>query len=162
VSDGPGDLARSTKKHAQMTVQGRPNWPQVWMDVARQIAARSYDPRLKVCAIMVPEDNTGILALGYNGNAKGLPNEAESLEPGQSGMVHAEVNCLIKAPFHFPLKKHMYVTHSTCRQCAKLVINANVSRVVYGELYRDASGLDLLRSAGIEVCSIEEAVKEAR
>lgn len=107
---------------------------------------------------MVPEDNTGIMAFGYNGNAKGMPNEVESLVPGQSGAIHAEQNCLIKAPFHFPLKKHMYITHSSCRACAKLLINANVSRVVYGELYRDASGLDLLRAAGIEVYSEAEAV----
>jgi dCMP deaminase len=132
------------------------------MTVARTMAARSYDPRLKVGAVLVPEDNTGILAQGYNGNYKGGPNEAESLEPGQSGMIHAEVNCLIKAPFHFSLKKHLYVTHSTCRQCAKLVVNANVARVVYGELYRDASGLDLLRSVGIEVMSLGEAIALAR
>ena len=143
-------------------IEERITWPEMWMDVARTLARRSYDTRLKVCAIMVPEDNTGILALGYNGNAKGLPNEAESLEPGQSHFVHAEANCLIKAPFHFPLKKHMYVTHSTCRACAKLVINANVSRVVHGEMYRDASGLDLLRSAGIEVMSIEDAILKAK
>jgi len=138
---------------------GRSPWPTRWMNVARLLASEcSYDPRLKVCAIMVPEDNTGIMAFGYNGNAKGMPNEVESLVPGQSGAIHAEQNCLIKAPFHFPLKKHMYITHSSCRACAKLLINANVSRVVYGELYRDASGLDLLRAAGIEVYSEAEAV----
>jgi dCMP deaminase len=141
----------------------RSPWPARWMKVARLLADEcSYDPRLKVCAIMVPEDNTGILALGFNGNAKGLPNEAESPEPGQSGMIHAEANCVIKAPFHFPLKKHVYVTHSPCRQCAKLLINASVSRVVYGELYRDSSGLDLLRTVGIEVYSEAEAVQLAR
>ena len=113
--------------------------------------SRSSDPRLKVCAIIVPEDNTGILALGYNGTAKGLSNEPDSLVPGQSGMIHAEQNCLIKCPFHYPVAKHMYVTHSPCLQCARLIVNANIRRVVYGQLYRDTSGLDVLRQAGVEV-----------
>jgi dCMP deaminase len=138
--------------------QKRVSWPETWMTVARMLAtSRSYDPRLKVCAIVVPADNTGILALGYNGNYRGGPNEAESLVPGQSGMLHAEQNCLVKCPFHYPVAKHLYVTHSPCRQCAKLIINGNISRVVYGERYRDASGLDLLKSAGVEVFSVEEA-----
>jgi dCMP deaminase len=137
----------------------RPPWPKRWMNVATSLANDcSYDLRLKVCAIVVPADNTGILALGYNGNARGLPNEAESLEPGQSGAIHAEQNCLLKAPYHYPVAKHLYVTHSPCRACAKLIINANIARVIYGQLYRDSTGLDLLRQVGLEVLSLDEAI----
>lgn len=132
------------------------------MDFAKSIARRSHDPRLHVGAIIVSEDNTSVLAIGYNGREKGGPNEVESLEPGQSGTVHAEQNALIKAPFYHPRKKHMYLTHSPCRPCAKLIINAEVARVVYAELYRDQSGIDLLRGAGIEVMSIEEAILMAK
>lgn len=135
----------------------RPSWNDTWMTVARTMADRSYDPRLKVGAIIVSEDNSQMLSAGYNGNYKGGPNEHESSEPGQSGFIHAEVNALIKHDFNFHKKKHMYVTHSPCRQCAKLIINAGISRVIYGVLYRDPSGIDLLKSVGIDVQSFEEA-----
>lgn len=122
------------------------------MNVARSIAHdRSHDPRLQVCAIIVPEDNSGILALGYNGSYRGGPNEIESLEPGMSGCIHAEQNALVKCPFHYPLKKHMYLTHSPCVACAKLIVNAAISRVVYDIEYRDKTGIDILLNSGIEV-----------
>lgn len=137
----------------------RPTWPQTWMDVAKVIANRSPDPRLKVAAIVVPEDNTGILAQGYNGGPKGLYNEPLSQEPGKSGFIHAEANCLIKCPYHFPLKKHMYVTHSPCPECCRLIVNAGIARVVYDVPYRDQSGLEMLKKAGLEVMTLEETLK---
>lgn len=139
----------------------RPSWPETWMAIAHQIAKRSYDPRLKVGCIIVSDDNTMMLACGYNGNARGLPNVPESLDPGQSGFLHAELNAAIKCDFNFPKKKHAYCTHSTCRACAKILINLGVSLFVYDELYRDQSGLDVLRTGGIEVCSLSEAVERA-
>jgi dCMP deaminase len=132
-----------------------------WMSVAKTMSERSYDPRLKVGAIVVSEDNTQMLSVGYNGNYKGGPNEHESTEPGQSGFIHAEVNALVKCDYNFPKKKHMYITHSPCRQCAKLIINAEISKVVYEQLYRDPSGIELLKSAGIEALSIEEAIAQS-
>ena len=74
----------------------RPTWNQVWMDFAKLISKRSYDPRHQVGAVVITEDNTQVLSVGYNGNYSGGPNEAESLEPGQSGMIHAEINALLK------------------------------------------------------------------
>lgn len=137
----------------------RATWPDTWMSIARLLAEkRSCDSRLKVCAIVVPDDNTSILALGYNGGPKGMYNEPVSVEPGMSAFIHAEANCLIKCPFHFPKKKIMYVTHSPCLDCVRLIINADISRVVYGELYRDPSGLEILRNAGVETFSIDEAI----
>ena len=138
--------------------QCRPPKAEMWMNVAKEIAKQSCDPRLKVCALVVPEDNAGVLACGYNGNYRGGPNRPESLEPGLSGFLHAEQNCLVKLDFNHPKKKHMYVTHSPCCLCSKLIVNANISRVVYNELYRDASGLDILNSSGVEVFNIAEAI----
>src|ERR1044072_7029252 len=129
----------------------RPLWPEVWMSIAEKVSERSYDMRLKVGAIIVSEDNTTMLSLGYNGNAKGLPNEPESSMPGESGFLHAELNCAIKCDYNFARKKHMYCTHSTCRMCAKIIVNAGVSRFVYKTMYRDASGIDILRQCGVEV-----------
>jgi dCMP deaminase len=137
----------------------RMTWAETWMSIAKTIAdMRSYDPRLKVGAIVVSEDNTQMLALGYNGNAKGLPNVPESLEPGKSGFVHAEANCLIKCDYHYAQRKIMYVTHSPCQMCAKMIINGNIFRVIYDDVYRDMSGADLLKSAGIQVYSLDEAI----
>ena len=140
----------------------RPTWPETWMSVARTVACRSYDPRLRVGAIVVSCDNTQLLSLGYNGNYKGGPHVHESREPGKSGFIHAEVNALVKCDFNFPKPKHLYVTHSPCRDCAKLVINAEIARVVYDIPYRDTSGVDLLRQAGLEVFDLQGAVDHAR
>lgn len=129
----------------------RATWDQIWLDVAKTISQRSYDPRLKVGAIIVSEDNTSVLSIGYNGNYRGGPHQHDSLEQGKSGFIHAEVNALIKADFNFHKKKNLYVTHSPCVDCSKLIINANISKVVYDIEYRDVSGLEILRQSGVDV-----------
>ena len=73
----------------------RPEWDDIWMSVAHTISQRSIDPRHQVGSIIVTDDNTQLLALGYNGNYKGGPNKIESEEPGHSGLIHAEQNALI-------------------------------------------------------------------
>jgi dCMP deaminase len=138
----------------------RKGWTETWMDIACVISERSYDPRLKVGTVIVSEDNTRMLSMGYNGNYKGGPHCHESDEPGHSGFIHSEVNALVKCDYNFPKKKHMYVTHSPCRACSKLIINADISRVVYLHEYRDTSGLELMRSAGIEVLNYNESLKK--
>lgn len=128
----------------------RPSWNETWMKIARTIAERSYDPQLKVGAIIVSEDNTRMLSVGYNGNYAGGPNQRESDSPGEGGLLHAELNAIIKCDYNFPKKKIMYVTHSPCRSCCKVIVNAGISSVVYDELYRDDSGLKILSDSGVE------------
>lgn len=140
----------------------RPTWPETWMSIAHLISARSYDPALQVGAVIVSADNSQMLSMGYNGNYKGGPHERESQQPGQSGFIHAEVNALVKCDFNFHKKKHMYLTHSPCRACAKLIVNGEISQVVYDNLYRDVTGLEILRSVGIEVFSLKEAIFKCR
>jgi len=140
----------------------RNSWPETWMSVAHIISNRSYDQRLKVGAIVVSEDNSQMLSIGYNGNYKGGPHIHESSTPGQGGFIHAEVNALVKCDFNFPKKKHMYLTHSPCRACSKLIVNAEISRVVYDIEYRDISGLEILTSVGIEVFSLKDAIIKNR
>ena len=115
------------------------------------MSRRSYDPRSQVGTVVVTNDNTQVLAVGYNGNYAGGPNEAESPVPGESGLIHAEINALLKMDYNNPKKKIMYVTLSPCRMCAKAMINAGIDRVVYDQEYRDTSGLDVLHEGGIEV-----------
>ena len=129
----------------------RPSWDSVWMEFAHSISNRSYDPRYKVGAVVVTDDNTQVLAVGYNGNYAGGPNEVESNAPGESGMLHAEINALLKMDYNNPKKKKMYITLSPCRQCSKAIINSGISEVIYDEKYRNSSGLDILSSCGIEV-----------
>lgn len=130
-------------------------WDQVWMRVAETIAERSYDGSLRVGAIVVSSDNTQLLSLGYNGNYAGGPNKRESGEPGHSGFIHAEINCLLKLDYNNPKSKRMYLTHSPCRQCAKAIINAGIREVVYGQPFRQTDGIDLLQSVGISCRQIE-------
>jgi len=136
----------------------RPSWPETWMKIAWNISDRSYDPRLKVGAIVVSDDNTRLLSLGYNGNYRGGPNETESDEPGLSGMIHAEVNALIKCDYNFNRRKIMYLTHSPCPACSKLIVNADISTVIYDVDYRDLSGLQILRKSGIEVNRLSDSI----
>ena len=129
----------------------RPTWNQIWMDFSYSIARRSVDPRHQVGAVVVTDDNTQVLAVGYNGNYMGGPNKVESLSPGESGMIHAEINALLKMDYNNPKRKIMYVTLSPCRMCAKAIVNSGISTVVYSEEYRDVTSLEILKDAGVEV-----------
>lgn len=134
----------------------RPSWDQVWAEVVRTIEKRSVDPNHKVAAIVVTGDNTQLLALGYNGDHAGGPNHRESIDPGASGFIHAEVNALIKLDYNNPKRKIMHVSMSPCQMCAKAIINAGISEVVYREAYRDPGGILLLQNAGIRVRQINK------
>ena len=134
----------------------RPSWDQVWISFAKTISERSYDPRNKVGAVIVTEDNTQVLAIGYNGGWAGGPNEVESLEPGMSGMIHAEINALIKMNYSHHKGKKLYVTLSPCRGCAKAIINGGIDSVIYLDDYRDSSGIDLLLEGGVWVTKFGE------
>jgi deoxycytidylate deaminase len=129
----------------------RPSWDETWMQMARTVSQRSYDPRLRVGAVIVADDNTTLLSLGYNGNHSRGPNVPDSLVPGASGFIHAELNALLKLDFHAYHRKLLYVTHSPCVACAKCIVNAGIAEVVYESEYRDASGIELLRGAGVSV-----------
>lgn len=130
----------------------RPKWDVTWMSVAKTIAERSYDSQLKVGAIIVSDDNTRVLSVGYNGNYAGGPNVRESEEAGMGGFLHAELNAIIKCDYNFNKNKVMYVTHSPCRMCCKAIVNAGISKVVYDIEYRDMSGIkEILLPSNIRV-----------
>jgi len=128
----------------------RPCWDEIWMKFAKIISERSYDPRMKVGSVIVASDNSTVLSLGYNGNYPSGPNVPDSVEPGRSGFIHAEINSLIKCPFHYHTEKIMYVTLSPCIQCAKAIIAGGIKTVVYCDEYRDISGIKLLNKAKVQ------------
>ena len=70
----------------------RPSWDQIWMEFAHSISKRSPDDKHKVGAVIITEDNTQVLSVGYNGDQKGGNNCRDSLETGKSGFIHAEIN----------------------------------------------------------------------
>ena len=122
------------------------------MRMARVWAENSYCVRRQVGALMVKEQR--IISDGYNGTPSGFENVCEDENNvSKPYVLHAEANAISKVA-----RSHnssdgatLYVTASPCIECAKLIIQAGVRRVVYGELYRLTDGIDLLKRAGIEV-----------
>jgi dCMP deaminase len=96
------------------------------------------------------------MAIGYNGQYKRGPNVADSEEPGKSGFIHAEINCLIKCDFNCIKKKVMYVTHFPCPACCKAIINADIYKVVYDDVYRDMQGAKYLKDAGVYLYQLKD------
>tara|TARA_R110000851_G_scaffold25240_13_gene72937 strand:- start:7660 stop:8079 length:420 start_codon:yes stop_codon:yes gene_type:complete len=139
-----------------MEIAMRPDWDTIWIDFAKNISRRSYDPQFQVGCCIVSQDNCQVLSIGYNGNHSGGPNERESTQPGHSGFIHAEINALIKLDYNNPKAKTMYLTLSPCKQCAKAIINGGIHKVVYLYTYRDTSGLELLKDNGIEVFELKD------
>ena len=102
----------------------------------------------QVGAIVVPLDFSAVLAMGYNGPAAGLPHSYCNGKPGACGCAHAEANALVK--LHSREPSLLICTHSPCMYCAPLIVNTrSIKAFVYGEAYRDAGGLQLLRDAGV-------------
>jgi dCMP deaminase len=128
--------------------------PEVYMRMAEELAKRSTCARLQVGTVITGPELENVLAIGYNGNARGFPNRCDSPEAGKCGCIHSEQNALVKAPGHLP-DKVAFVTASPCVMCAKLMIQANVGWVFYREAYRDPRGLEVLQAGGVTVVKWE-------
>ena len=134
----------------------RPKWDSIWKDFVVSIAERSPDPKFQVGAVIVTDDNTQVLALGYNGDHKGGPNQRDSMEHGQSGFIHAEVNALIKMDYNNPKDKKMYLTHAPCPVCAKCIINAGIKEVYYLDNYITLEGVNILKSSQVSIKKLSD------
>ena len=121
---------------------------EVYMRMAEELAKRSTCARLQVGTVVTDARLENVVAIGYNGNARGLPNQCDSTVPGNCGCIHSEVNALVKAP-GTAKDKVVFVTSSPCVMCAKLMINSGATHVFYRSAYRDPSGIELLASAGV-------------
>lgn len=135
------------------------------MNLALQAATRSTCPRKHVGAVIV-RDRT-ILSTGYNGSIRGAPHCDEVgclIENGHCvRTVHAEANALIQAARHgIRLEEaEIYVTASPCFNCFKLIANAGIRTVYYGEFYRDEKVLAFARELGIRMVHLGLADGEA-
>lgn len=145
--------------------EGRPGWDAYFMAIARVVARRATCDRKLVGAVIVV-DNT-IVSTGYNGAPRGLPDcdTAGHLLKEMGGRMscirtaHAETNALAQAARTGARIEGgtLYTTASTCYDCAKLIINAGIKRVVAGEYYasrygESGSAADLFAAAGVEAC----------
>lgn len=123
-----------------------------YLRMARIWAENSYFSLLK--HLLGGVDNKMIISDGYNGTPSGFENICED-EAGVTKpyVLHAEANAITKLARSGNNSEDstLYVTASPCIECAKLIIQAGIRRVVYGEKYRLTDGIDLLERAGIEV-----------
>ncbi len=128
---------------------GRPPLFEVYMRMAEELAKRSTCARLQVGTVITDAKLENVVAIGYNGNARGFPNRCDSDEAGRCGCIHSEMNALVKSPGQLR-DKVAFVTASPCVMCAKLMVQANVSHVFYRHRYRIPAGLEVLELAGVE------------
>ena len=126
-----------------------------YLRMARIWAENSYCTRRQVGALIVKDKM--IISDGYNGTPSGFENVCE-LEDGTTKpyVLHAEANAITKVAKsnNNSLGATLYVTASPCMECAKLIIQSGIKRVVYSEMYRLTDGLDLLHRANIETVFI--------
>ncbi len=126
----------------------RPPLFEVYMRMAEELAKRSTCARLQVGTVITDPDLENVVAIGYNGNARGFPNRCDRETPGSCGCIHSEMNALVKAPGGMA-GKVAFVTASPCEMCAKLMIQAQVAYVFYREAYRDPGGLQVLERGAV-------------
>ena len=128
-----------------------------YMRMAREWAKLSHCQRKQVGAIIVKDQM--IIADGYNGTPSGFPNVCETDDGSTHWYVlHAEANAITKMAKsnNSAQGATLYITLSPCRECAKLIHQAGIVRVVYAEAYKDESGLDFLNQAGVQIVPLSE------
>lgn len=138
----------------------------LYSDIALRVAELSHARRLKVGAIVVRDDR--IISLGYNGMPAGWDNNCEYEEHhAHDGSVqlrtrpevlHAESNAIAKLArsTESGLGADLFITHSPCLECAKLIYQSGISRVFYGSAYRSNAGIQFLNQSNIEVTNTGE------
>ena len=136
----------------------RVSWEEYFMNIAKQVASRSTCDRKHVGALIV-RDKT-ILSTGYNGSIRGMPHCDEIGHLMENGhcvrTTHAEQNAIVQAAVHGSSTEGgtLYSTHSPCKICAKIILNAGIKRVVASEFYRDEAILAMFKEAGVELVII--------
>lgn len=131
-------------------------YDKAYLRLAVSWAQLSHCHRKKVGAIIVKD--AIIISDGYNGTPAGFDNCCEN-EAGETHwyVLHAEANAILKVAKSTNNCKDatLYLTHSPCKDCSKLVLQSGIKRLVFLEAYKDTSGLEFLKSAGLDVVHIE-------
>jgi len=143
---------------------------QAYMDTAANFAACSTAKRLQVGAIVVDPATGAIISVGYNGMPSGMSNVCEEKVEGvvrtKDAVLHAEENAIAKLSRSSSSSEGawMFVTHSPCVKCARLIIASGIARVFYREQFngRLGCGLDLLSKGGVKCIRIKTNVKRRK
>jgi len=125
---------------------------QAHMAVAETYARLSYAKRLQVGAIIVKDSR--VISIGYNGTPSGWDNKCEDEDnKTKPEVIHAEANAIAKLARSTEAGENatMFVTHSPCIECAKLIFGAGIKKLFYRTPYRDNSGVNFLTLSGVEV-----------
>jgi dCMP deaminase len=136
---------------------------QAYMDTAKIFAELSHARRLHVGAIVVKDDR--IISIGYNGMPAGWDNMCEDVVQHSDDtttlktkpeVLHAETNAVAKLArsTESGLDADIFITHSPCLDCAKLIYQSGIKRVWYGSEYRDSAGPEFLQKSGIQVIKL--------
>ena len=142
-------------KAEQLAKQER--YDKAYLRLALEWAKLSHCKRKQVGAIIV-KDST-IIADGYNGTPTGFENECENEEGSTKWYVlHAEANAILKVArtTNQAAGATLYLTHSPCKDCSKLILQSGIERLVFTDAYKDASGLEFLKKAGLQITQILE------
>jgi dCMP deaminase len=129
------------------------------MTVANVVASRGTCDRKKVGAVIVRDKN--ILSTGYNGSIRGMPHCDDAGHMMENdhcvATIHAEANALIQAARHGVRVEgaSIFVTASPCWSCFKLIANAGIKEIYYGEFYRDERIFTVAQTLGIRLVSVE-------
>jgi dCMP deaminase len=132
-----------------------------YLEMARIWSANSYCLRRKVGALIVKDRM--IISDGYNGTPSGFENECEDENDHTKPYVlHAEANAITKVAKSNNSSEGstLYITASPCLECAKLIIQSGIIRVVYADDYRISDGIELLKKANVEVVQINNMNNE--
>ena len=142
----------------------RASWEQYFMNIAKEIATRSTCDRKHVGALIV-RDKT-ILSTGYNGSIRGMPHcddIGHLMEDGHCvATIHAETNAILQAAKNGVMidGSEVFITASPCWPCFKMLANAGIKKIYYGEFYRDERIFDVAKRLGIELINIPVDQKE--
>jgi dCMP deaminase len=130
--------------------------PKLYLNIAKILADESHATRLQVGAVIFDEVNNDVVSTGVNGTPTGFhTNECECPLTNKTKpiVVHAEQNAICKAAKAGKSTAGMSIaiTHSPCQSCASMIAQSGIKKVYFGEAYRDASGIDMLKSLDVQV-----------
>ncbi len=138
-----------------MKPNNRTTWESYFMKIAQQVATRSTCDRKHIGAVIVRDRN--ILSTGYNGSIRGLPHcdDVDHMMENNHCVrtVHAEANAIAQAAKNGVSlnRAEIYITSSPCWTCFKLLANAGIMKIHFGEFYRDDRIFDAAKLANIEL-----------
>ena len=138
----------------------RVSWEQYFMNIAREVATRSTCDR-KLVGAVITRGKT-ILATGYNGSIRGLAHCDEAGHEMENThcvrTIHAEANAIVQSARHGVRLEdsEIYVTASPCYDCFKLIANAGINKIYFGEFYRDERIMAHAKELGIDLVDLSK------